>query len=107
MLRAPLQRVFTLLTKMRFGHPENDTTQSAPTNFDGAFLQGTTPATPGEEFTIAHGLPNTPYLLVPVLRLDVQGAQLVPLTVERVADGRRIYLSSTVASAPIAILVEG
>lgn len=105
-LRAPMQRILTLLTKMRFGHP-TDEVRSVPTNFDGAFLQGTTPAIANEDFTIAHGLPSAPYLLVPVLTLDVEGAQLVPLTVTRVADAKRIYLSSSAASAPFCCLVEG
>jgi hypothetical protein len=70
-------------------------------------LSGTTHGTPGEEFSMAHGLGVAPYLLLPVLPLDTVGAALVPLTVTRVADSQRVYLSSSVADAPVRVLVEG
>lgn len=77
------------------------------TNVGGHWYETTTHATPGTEFTIAHGFGRTPYLLFPVLPLDIDGAQLVPLTVSRVADEKRIYLTSSVGSANIIVGVEG
>lgn len=76
-------------------------------NVGGGFFHVTTHATPGSEFTIPHGFGRIPYLLLPVLPLDVVGSQLVPLTVNRAADDKRIYLTSSVASAPITVAVEG
>lgn len=70
-------------------------------------VMATTPSTPGETFTVAHGLNRIPYAAYPVLPLNVQGAQLVPLTTVQPADSKKLYLSSTVADAPIYLMVEG
>ena len=106
-----MTRILTALFKdLRFGHPDADLMaagRNAMENFGGGFMQATTPATPGTEFSIAHNFGRAPYLAIPVLPLDMVGAQLVPLTVSRAADDKRIYLSSTVANAPIVIAVEG
>lgn len=104
-LRPAFLRIFQAILKdLRLGHPADRT---AMTNFGGAWFETTTPAGVNTEFTIPHGFGRTPYLLLPVLPLDVQGAQLVPLTVSRVADDNRVYLKSSVASAPITVGVEG
>lgn len=104
-MRPTMLRIITELVKnTRFGHPADMT---ASTNFGAAFYEATTPSTPGDEFTISHGLGRTPYLLVPVLPLDVEGAQLVPLVVTRVADDNRVYLASSVADAPFTCFIEG
>ncbi len=106
-LRPTFLRIFRDLVKnLRFGHPSGDAPDPL-TNFAGAFLTGTTHATPGSEITIEHGFGRTPYLAIPVLPLDAVGAQIVPLTVTRAADSRRIYLSSSVADANFTIAVEG
>jgi len=104
-LRPIFQRIFTAILKdLRLGHPADATSS---TNFGAAFYEATTPATPGETFTIRHQFGRAPYLLVPVLPLDVVNAELVPLTVQREADANRVYLTSSVASAPITVLLEG
>lgn len=69
-------------------------------------LQATTPSTPDEEFSIEHGLGNTPYNLIPCMPLDESGWQLVRLTVTRPADNKRVWLSSPDADAPIMVFVE-
>lgn len=69
-------------------------------------IETTTHAVSGSEFAVAHGLDGIPHWIVPVLNAHNVGDQLVPLTVTRAADGQRLYLSSTVASAPITIYVE-
>lgn len=69
-------------------------------------LSTTTPATPNEEFSILHGLSTTPYNLIPCLPLDGIGGRIVDLAVTRAADAKRIYLSSSAASAPITVFVE-
>lgn len=70
-------------------------------------VQGTTASTPGDMFAIPHGIGRVPYTAYPVLPLDVEGAQFVPLTVAHAADAKQIYLSSTVADAPVYLMVEG
>lgn len=106
-LRPVFLRIFQgILRSLRFGHPTGDDPDPSE-NFGGGFYSVTTHATPGSEFTIAHGFGRAPYLLIPVLPLDVVNAELVPLTVSRAADERRIYLTSSVASAPLTVYVEG
>lgn len=105
--RPAFMRIFTTVLKdLRFGHPSGAVIDPC-TNFGAGFLAAVTPSTPGDLFTIAHPFGRAPYMAMGVLPLDVEGAQLVPLTVERAADARRIYLSSTVGSAPITLFVEG
>lgn len=100
-------RIFqSVLRDLRIGHPTGGDPDPLK-NFGGGFYHATTPSVPGTEFSIAHGFGRTPYLIVPCLPLDVLGAQIVPVTVSRVADDRRIYLTSTVADAPISLIVEG
>lgn len=105
--RAIFLRIFQAVLKdIRFGHPK--LAQPDPcVNIGGGFFTATTPAVPGTEFSIAHGFGRVPYLLIPVLPLDAVGATLVPLAVTRAADDKRIYLSSTSASAFVCVAVEG
>jgi hypothetical protein len=106
-LRAKMLRIFRAFLKdIRFGHPTGDVPDPM-VNMAGGFYHGTTPATPGNEFTIAHGFGRVPYLAVPVLRLDAVGSSLVSLTVSRAADDKRVYFTSTEASAPVSLAIEG
>lgn len=106
-LRPALLRIFrSILKDIRFGHP-NGTQPDPLLNLGGGFFHGVTPATPGDEFTIPHGFGRTPYLAFPILRLDAVGSSVVPLTVSRAADDKRIYLTSTIASTPVSLAVEG
>jgi len=106
-MRATFLRIFRAFLKdLRFGHPKGE--QPDPMwNFGGGFFHGTTPATPGDEFTIAHGFGRVPYLAFPVLMLDTVGSSVVPVTVSRAADNKRLYFTSTIASAPVTLGVEG
>ena len=70
-------------------------------------LESTTAATANEEFSVEHGLGVAPYLLIPVLDLTAQGAQLVPLEVSRAADSKRVYLKSSSTGAVVTFYVEG
>lgn len=92
-----------VLANLRLG-PFDAGTRSQ--NFQWYWLSGTTSSNANTEFSIAHGLGRTPYLVLPVLPLDQVNAQLVPLTVTRAADANRIYLSSSSTSAAVALLVE-
>jgi hypothetical protein len=92
-----------LLLEFRLGRATN---RARATNLQGYFFTGTTDATPGTEFSIAHPFKRAPYLALPVLDLQSEGAELVPLQVSRVADTERIYLTSSEASVPFALLVE-
>lgn len=104
-IKQALNAVFEyVLTNLRFGHVSAGTRAE---NFQLYAVEGTTHATEDTEFSIAHGLGVAPYLLIPVLPLDEVNAELVPLRVTRAADDRRIYLASSVASAPIRVLIEG
>lgn len=108
-LAADVKRAFTqifeyVLRDLSFGHVEDQTRAG---NFRGYYYTATTPTVPSEEFTIAHGLGVTPYLLVPVLPLDVEGAKTVRVQVSRVADAQRIYLKSPETNAPLYIMIEG
>lgn len=106
-IRATMLRVFRAILKdVRFGHPTGDTSDPM-VNMAGGFFHGTTPSTPGDEFSIAHGFGRVPYLAVPVLRLDSVGSSIVSLTVSRAADDKRVYLTSTEASAPVSLAIEG
>jgi hypothetical protein len=70
------------------------------------YYEAVTASVANGEFQIIHGLAAPPYLLVPVLPLDVEGAELVPLQVTRPADAERIYLSSPTTDAVIRVMVE-
>lgn len=104
-VRLALQRIFDYVLKnLRLGRPDH---QVASENLQASFVTGTTHAVAGTEFSIAHGRDAAPYLVVPVLDLQTVGARTVPLQVTRAADDTRLYLKSTIASAPICLLVEG
>ena len=107
-IRGPLNAAFKyVLANLKLGRPNpGETLQDRGANLTLYALSTTTPSTPDEEFSIVHGLPTAPYLIVPVLPLDVAGGQIVPLTVTRPADDVRVYLSSSVADAPITVLCE-
>lgn len=69
-------------------------------------LTATTPSTANTEFSIVHGLDVAPALLIPVLDLGSTGNAVVPLTVTRVPDAKRVYLASSSTSAAITVYVE-
>lgn len=103
-LRRALRAIFDyVLRNLRFGRYE----ASKPSeNFQAYFYTATTDAVANTEFSIAHSLGRTPYLLIPVLPLDVVNAQIVPLKVTKAADAQRVYLSSSTTSAVIHVLIE-
>lgn len=108
-LDAPLRRVFKevaeyLLNNLRWGRADN---KARAENAQIYFYHVTTPAVAGTEFEIVHGLSTIPYLLIPVLPLDVAGKKIVELEVSKPADETRIYLKSPKTSAPIVVGVEG
>ena len=105
---ADLKRVLTqafdyVIPNAKFGPISH---QAKSESFQAYYINSTTNSTANDEFSIVHGLGRTPYVIVPVLPLDVVGAKTVRLQVSRVADGQRIYLKSPEASAPISLLVE-
>lgn len=107
-LDAPIRRALKLifeyvLANLRIGRAED---KKRSENLQLYFYHVTTPATANQEFTIAHGLAATPYLLFPVLPLDAAGKKLVDLEVSKVADNKRIYLKSPTTNAKIVVAVE-
>lgn len=106
-LRPVFTRIFTAILKdIRIGHPVGS--QPDPmVNLGGGFFHGTTASIANAEFTIPHGFGRTPYLAWNVLRLDAVNSTLVPLTVTRAADDKRLYLSSSVTGAAVSLAVEG
>ena len=71
------------------------------TNAQIYWITGTTPATGNTEFSIEHGIGQTPQYLIPGAPLNGIGAMIVPLEVSRAADERRVYLKSSSTSAAI------
>lgn len=68
------------------------------TNFAWFKVSGQTPAVTNTEFSIAHGLGVPPTKFIPVVSLE-RGTGLVPLTVSRTPDDKRVYFTSSVANA--------
>lgn len=106
-LKKVLVRILRgLVPDIRFGHPTGDNTKDPAKNFGGAFLQGTTHATPNTEFSIQHRFGRAPYLAMPVLPLDQVNTRAIDLKVTRAADADRLYFSSSIASAVFTIYAE-
>ena len=102
--RRVVQQSFEhVLDNMRLGVPEH---QTRAVNSQQYWLVGTTSTSANTEFSLEHGLPSAPRYLIPTLDLSQPGAKIVPLTVTRAADARRIYLSSSDTNASITVLVE-
>jgi|SRR5688572_22528730 len=57
------------------------------------------------EFSVSHGLDAAPSYLIPVLRLNEVGSQIVPLQVSKAPDAKRVYLKSSSTSAAISVMV--
>lgn len=105
--RATFLRIFqSFMRDLRFGHPAGEQPDPCE-NFGAGFFSVVTATTPGHEFTIPHGFGRVPYLAMPVIPLDTVGASIVPLTVSRVADDKRLYFTSTLGDVPITLYVEG
>lgn len=75
-------------------------------NFSWYKVIGTTHPTANTEFTILHGMDHPPTKLIPILRLDASGGQLVPLVASRASDAKRIYLKSSSTSAGFQAFLE-
>lgn len=106
-LPADIRRILTevlryVVPNTKFGPVAH---QSKSESFQAYYLSSTTGSSTGE-FSIAHGLSRTPYLIVPVLPANTVGARLVDLEVTRAADAQRIYLKSSSTSAPFFVMVE-
>ena len=91
-----------VLRNLSFGAVEH---QKPATNFQAYYLTTTTASVANTEFSVAHGLGGAPHMLIPVLDVSAVGSQIVPLTVSRAADDKRIYLKSSSTSAALAVLV--
>ena len=108
-LEASIKRTFStifeyVLRDLAWGQVEDQTRAG---NFRGYYYTATTPTVANQEFSIAHGLGVTPYVLIPVLPLDILDAELVRLSVSRVADAQRVYLTSPQTSAIVYVMIEG
>lgn len=91
-----------VLRNLSFGAVEH---QKPATNFQAYYLTSTTASVANDEFSIAHGLDSAPSVLIPVMDVSAVGGQLVPLTIARAADDKRVYLKSSSTSAAFAVLV--
>lgn len=69
------------------------------------YTTGTTSSNANEEFSLAHGLGVVPSYIVPILPLDEVGSQIVPMTMSKAADNKRVYLKSSSTGASITVLV--
>jgi hypothetical protein len=100
--KTGLQNLVTyLLNNLSFARLD----RGRATNAQLYYLDGTTSSNANTEFSIAHGLNSAPSYLIPVMPLNEVGAQLVPLTVSRAADDRRVYLKSSSTGAAITVMV--
>lgn len=111
-LDAALKRSLTfifeyVLNNLRLGRPDAESDRTRAENFQWYYHEATTPSTPDEEFSVSHGIGREPYALIPVLNLQVVGSKMVRLTVTRLPDSRRVYLSSPDADAAIGFYLEG
>lgn len=104
-LRRVLGAAFRYILKdIRLGRAKDG---EQAVNFGGGFFTATTPAVANTEFAIEHTFGRPPYLLIPVLPLDQVGATIIPLRVERAADDRKVYLSSSETRQPVVVYLEG
>lgn len=69
-------------------------------------VSATTSSNANTEFSVAHGLDSAPTKLIPIVDLTVVGAQLVPLSVSRAPDDKRVYLTSSSTGAAITFYLE-
>ena len=90
-------------SNLRFGVPDP---QTRAENFQAHYQNSTTPSTASDGFSFAHGMASTPRLAIPCVDLTSSGGQIVPLVVDRPADGKRVYLRSTSTRASFVMLVE-
>ena len=65
------------------------------------FFQATTSTAANVEFSVQHGQGQIPLWIRSILPLDAVNARMVDLTVTRVADEQRLYLSSPSTSATV------
>jgi hypothetical protein len=75
-------------------------------NFAWYRVEGTTHATANTEFSILHGMGLAPSKLIPIVSTDTPGSALVPLTVTRASDNKRIYLKSSSTGATFSAYLE-
>lgn len=104
-LGTDLKRIFDLVFIEVMDHAELGGSNKA-TNFNWYKVSSTTHATANTEFSFTHGLPSTPKWLIPVVDLSASGSQLVPLTVSKAADGKRVYLKSASTGAVFTCYLE-
>lgn len=103
-LKKPLTDIFRyVLPNGRFG-PVSHQTKSE--NFSAGYVTSTTHTTANTEVSVVHGLGRTPYLMLPVVPLDVIGAASVRVQVTRAADASRFYYRSPDTNAVIYFYVE-
>lgn len=76
------------------------------TNFRWFKVSSTTASVANTEFSIDHGIGTKPSKLIPVLDLNAINSQIVPLTVSRAPDDRRVYLKSSSTSAVFTAYLE-
>lgn len=100
-IRVPLTTAFQfVMRELALG----DNTKAE--NFSWYRISGTTHATANAEFSIAHGMDHAPSKLIPIVSLDAAGGALVPLTVTKASDARRIYLKSSSTGAAFTAYLE-
>lgn len=105
-IKAQMERIMEYIfdRNLSFGPIDH---QQATDNFRGVYLQSTTAATTGVEFSVAHGLTRVPNVFWQVGDpLTVNSQTGVQLTVTRAADANRIYLTSDSTSVPFTLYVE-
>lgn len=102
------QAFLEAMTNFTVGFPEPGVVQSErASNLRWYPVTFTTSTVANREVAIAHGLPVTPYLIIPVLDPSNVGSGIPQLKVTRAADDTYLYVSSPVTAVPVTIFVEG
>ena len=93
-----------ILGDLRVGPPSTTTRRAG--NLKWFYFEATTPSSANVEFSLLHGLPQAPYVLIPCLNLRVLNARIVRLTLSRLPDTKRVYLSSPDTNAFVSFWLE-
>lgn len=102
--QGPLSRVFEyVLSNLKAGATDSG---KRAANFQWYRLDAVSPATPGETFSVEHGLPSAPYFVLPFLDGRVAGGS-VAVRIAAPSDAKRVYLTCDDANALVSVYVEG
>lgn len=89
-----------------FGPIDTDAAQTKTTNLYGRYVKVTTSTTANQEVAVAHGLGRIPNVLWNVTSPRAVNSALLPLTITRAADEKRIYMASASTGVTLWLYLE-